>query len=136
VRRIRECFVTSQRVIRFILLAAPGLCLSVGLVCLMISSISPAPAWSLPVACLLLGVFLLMPGLYLLTRPDLLIAFVNVYLGRKNGPPRIRQTEWARLEDGQKLILTLLAVAGALVGVYLLFQASGPISDWIIGFLR
>jgi hypothetical protein len=114
----------------------PGISLSAGLAFLIISTSSTAPVWCQPTAFLLLGIFLLMPGVYLLTRPSLMIAFVNVYLGRRNAPPRIPQTEWARLGDGQKLSLTLLAVVGALAGVYFLFRASGPISDWITGLLH
>ncbi len=80
-------------------------------------------AWVVQMGWLSCALFLFMPGILLLLRPNLALALMNTLWSRASPNPGAEQkAEWQRLTREEKSYLALAAVVGAAAGLYVLIR--------------
>jgi len=81
-------------------------------------------AWMQQTGWISCSLFLLMPAILLMLRPNLALALMNTLFNRAaHNQAAGQKTDWQRLSGEEKSYLILAAVVAAAVGIYILIQA-------------
>ena len=99
-----------------------GILFSAAVVLVLIGDRESIP-WVVQAGWTSCALFLFMPAILLLLRPNLALALMNTLWSRAlRNPGAERKAEWQRLSGEEKSYLVLVAVVGVAAGLYVLIR--------------